>query len=915
MSEPATAEDRTERARRLLGRARGPLVAAAARVLAGNQPPDGIGLQLGRAHARAMDELLTELFDEALRAARAPRQGIALAAVGGYGRGMLALGADLDVRLLVRDLDQAAGVADALLYPLWDGGLAVGHQVVTADDLLRAAPTDLPSLTGLLDWRFVAGDAAVSDDLSAKAAEGVLSPSGLPDLLARLEKEVGARHRRYGGSVYLLEPDVRNGPGGLRDLDVARWAARARWGVRDFDGLVRVGVLVGRQLDAVERARERVWRIRNLLHARAGRRQDRLSFEEQEGLAGPLGYVEHDPGAADVGPAVERMMSDYYRAARTISRFRDLVLDTMRHDAAPALRRRRPASTDLGGGLALFDGEVTVTDHALLDRDPAVALRLVHEAVQRGVALRGSARAAIVHVAGDDAWAARLRESREAAELFVELVCSCRDTRLKRGSAMRELHDVGLLLAMIPEFAPVVGRVHHDTYHVYTVDVHSVAAVDRLGEIVRGDVVLDDESFGGRTPWAGSLACKIGSDIVQPKVLFFATLLHDVGKAIGRRDHSDRGAEMAAPILSRLPFDAHEIDEVAPLILHHLTMYHAATRRDVDDPATIDEFARVVKSREHLRNLYLLTVADLSTTSPTSMTSWKARMLDELFLATDQLLRGAPEDATAGPLAARRAEALALSMGPSAPAERNDERRAFLERFLTAMPSRYQLANPPAAMVDHAELVRAHLAGERRVTLGLVRSHLGEADELCVVADDRPGLLADITAAIAASKLEVLSAEIHSCNLSRALAVDIFWVQRVVEGSAGVERAVPKVERDLEALLGGSTSARVLVESRPRRRRIVGEPSIATKVLVDNRASSKHSVVEVVTRDRLGLLFELSHALHRLGLSISLAKIATEGTRVVDVFYVAEPDGKKVEPARAREIETTLFDLISTLDE
>jgi [protein-PII] uridylyltransferase len=364
--------------------------------------------------------------------------------------------------------------------------------------------------------------------------------------------------------------------------------------------------------------------------------------------------------------------------------------------------------------------------------------------------------------------------------------------------------------------------------------------------------------------------------------------------------------------LKRLPFDTHEIDAIAQLILHHLTMYHAATRRDVDDPATVDEFAAVVGDRECLRNLYLLTVADLSTTSPTSLTSWKARMLDDLFLATDELFRGAASQRGDGLLAARRREALRLAP---------DERRRFLERFMSRMPGRYQLAHPPAAVVDHAELAHAHLSSPRPVTVGLLRSHLGDADELCVVADDRAGLLADITAAIAGARLEVLSAEIHSCDLSlaeggarRRLAVDIFWVRHAVEGSAGVERAVPRIERDLEALLAGTTTARELVDRQSRRGRASGQPKVATKVLVDNRASSKHSVVEVVTGDRPALLFELASALHRRGVSISLAKIATEGTRVVDVFYVSEADGRKLDAARAGALQAAILDHITGSD-
>ncbi len=860
---------------------------------------DEIGLAMGRAYARVFDELLEELFAGALTAAGSAVEGIALAGVGGYGRAAVALGSDLDMRLLTADLDQARKVADALLYPLWDSGLSLGHQVLTIRDVLTAAAEDLPTATSLLDWRFVAGDRRLNDALLAESADGIFSLSEMPRFLERLDCSLAQRHRRFGGSVYLLEPNVKNGPGGLRDLDVAWWAARARWHVSAFDDLLRIGVLVGRQLRAVRAARELLWRIRNLLHQRAGRRQDRLGFDEQEGIAALLGYD------GDSRDATERMMSDYYRAARTISRFRDMMLAL----AAPVLIRRRHATIELGGGAQLFAGAVTLAESALLEREPIVALRLVDKAIAQRVPIRRSTRTAIINVCGDSAWAGRLREDPEAAQLFVELVQCCRETRLKQRSVVHELHDLGLLLAMIPEFGPVVGRVHYDTYHVYTVDVHSVMATARLAEIVRGDIALDEDE---EERWAGSLACQVASDISRPAVLFFATLLHDVGKAIGRMDHSERGAEMASAIVTRLGFLPADAADVGRLIEHHLTMYHVATRRDIDDPATIDEMAHAVRGREGLRNLYLLTVADLSTTSPTSMTSWKARMLDELYLATDvHLTSGGAKEGSL--LERRRNEAERLVSG---------EDWKFLREFLSGMPDRYLLATPAPRLVSHAQLVRTHLdQGNQEVSLGVVCSDLPGGSELCVVAADRSGLLADIAAAIAAAKLEVHAAQIHSCHFDvkegGSVAVDVFWIQHAVEGAPGVARALPKLKRDLCALLRWETNARDLLPSRSQRRwRMSGDPAVTNKVIVDNRASSQHTLIEVITRDRPGLLFALSEALHALGLSIAVAKIATEGTRVVDVFYVSEQDNMKVEQVERIElVRSTLLDLLAKMDE
>ena len=865
---------------------------------------EACGLALGRKNARILDDLLVALF-RALRAGQIPGasgsvipaaawDAVELAGVGSYGRGAVALKSDLDIRLLAKNVDKAAAVADALLYPLWDMGVAVGHQVVTVDDLIESARTDLPAATSLLDWRHVAGDEELGRSLRKRAAEGLFAHSELPRFLARLQEEVAQRHERFGGSVYLLEPDVKNGAGGLRDLDVARWAAKARFGAGEPEELVRIGALVPREAAEIIAASEMLFRVRNLLHAHAGRRSDRLTFDEQEAIATLLGYGE---GLE----AVEHMMSAYYRAARTISRSLDMILSR----AAPVLSRRKPRDEDLGSGVRLFDGSATVSDPELLRSDPALSLRLVSAAVERNVPILPYARDAVVRASADPAWGAELRAQPEAGPRFAELVATCRETSLRSGSVLRELHDTGLLLAMIPEFSPVVGRVHHDTYHVYTVDVHSVAAVDRLVSLVRGDLAAEFP-----------LACRLAAELVRPRMLFFATLLHDVGKAIGGTDHSQRGAEMAGAILRRIGLSSDDADEACHLIRKHLVMYHVATRRDLDDPATVRDFSRDVHGREGLRDLYLLTVADLSTTSPTSMTSWKARMLDELYLATDTALGGASADDT------RKMRALSevdreVDALPTANPQERAARRSFLAQFIGSMPERYLLANTPKAIVAHAELARTH--GASPASVALVPSRHPEAAEICVIARDRPGLLAAITAAIAASRLEVHAAQIHTRAVEGAdvQAVDLFWVRDRGEGVSGVARALPKLQRDLAAILAGEASPIELGRQRSAGQRIEkSSPKVKIQVAVDDRASPRHTVIEVVARDRPGLLFAISEALHGLRLSISVAKINTEGTRVADVFYVSEEGGAKVAPGkRSVEVQTQLLAALEGLEE
>lgn len=841
------------------------------------------GIALGRARADALDALLGGLFDQAILRTAVDTP-VALAAVGTLGRGAVALRSDVDVRLLVpsgqRHKDAASRVADALLYPLWDAGLTVGHQVVGASDLLELAQHDLATATSVLDLRRLAGDPSLLTEVEERAYGGLFSEGELGRFMQRLEEEAAARHARFGGSVYLLEPEVKGGAGGLRDLDIARWAARARFRTTVWSDLVLVGVLVPREAQEIARAEEFLWRVRNRLHAHAKRKSDRLTFDQQEAIAALLGYTPRGSESPEGRAAgAERFMQDYFGHARVVTRAREALVVR----ATPPRRRGKPVELDLGDGVRLFDGQVTV-DTSELIRDPALALRAYATCVTKKAPILPYARDQIARSAADAGWAERLRASPEAARLFVELLSTVPDVPLRRGSIAGELHEVGLVLAMIPEFQPVTGRVHHDVYHVYTVDVHSVAAIDCLRALCRGDLAHERP-----------LACRLAAEIARPSTLFLATLLHDVGKGYpdesgSRKNHSITGAELCEAILPRLGVAADEAAEVCALVREHLAMYHVATRRDLDDPSTTEDFCARVRGREGLRNLYLLTVADITTTSPTAMTSWKARMLDELYFAADATFAGTADRWGEERTARVKDAALALWAG----------KKPELDRFLQSMPDRYLLSNAPDAVGAHARVAIGR-ARPGTVAVELVPSRHPEVSEVCVVADDAPGLLARIAAGLTASRLEVLGAQVYSRKNERgeSEAVDLFWVRDGRTGGGGVAQAMPRLARDLDALLSGRIAAADLLRERigtssPWRER--PSPAIVTEVVVDDRASPRHTVVEVFAKDRPGLLYTLASALHELGLGIALSKINTEGTKVADVFYVNELDGSKVAP-------------------
>jgi [protein-PII] uridylyltransferase len=862
------------------------------------------GISLGRANAAFLDACFQSRFEAAAAIAKLPRNGVALAAVGSFGRGAVALRSDADVTVVVgtrAGAREARAFAEALLYPLWDATLQVGHQVLDVREAVALATSDLPTATALLDMRYLGGDPQLIPALAARAYEGLFGETKIAAFLERLDAEAAGRRERFGSSVYLLEPDVKSGAGGLRDLDGLHWAARARYprseasggaGVGAWRELVRIGVLVAREAHEIQTAEEFLWRVRNRLHARAGRKADRLGFDEQEAIAVAMGYGD------DRARAAERLMQDYYLHARAVMRARESLFRRLE----PPRRRPKTPPQDLGGGVHLYDGHVTIAGTAELHEDPAIAMRLYAASVRHGAPVLPFARDAVAREAGDLDWCERLRALPEAASIFVELLCHVPETKTRAGSMIGELHDVGILLAMVPEFLPVTGRVHHDVYHVYTVDVHSVAAVDRLRQLARGELAHE-------FPLASRLAAEIG----RPARLFLATLLHDVGKgwpdATGsRRGHSQTGAELCDKILPRLGLGSSDVQEARRLVVQHLLMYHVATRRDLDDSATIEEFCRSVPDRECLRDLFLLTVSDLSTTSPTAMTTWKARMLDELYFAAEAYLSRPRRRGEAGPRADEQ-RLVAIKESVHAAAKAGVRK---LDTFLDSMPERYLFANEPESIVVHARAVAERQGKAAQVER--VPSAQGGAAELCVVASDRPGLLASIAAAITANRLEVLAAQVYSRKVRgrhEVEAVDVFWVRDREGGIEGVEASLARLGRDLEGVCSGAVNPAELLASRvgsssPWRER--PSPAVPVEVIVDDRASPRHTVVEVFAKDRPGLLYTLAHALHDLGLSIALSKINTEGTRVADVFYVSELDGSKVSPGpRYKEIQEGLL--------
>lgn len=788
-------------------------------------------------------------------------------AVGGYGRRTLGLYSDVDVLFLCDDPTEpyVGVVTEAILYPLWNLGVEIGHAVRGVEETVDLALSDLRTATTLMDLRRIGGDASIVEELQREGRRRLFDPR-INDLLDQLAADTAERHERFGDSLYLLEPEVKHGRGGLRDLDVFRWAAHARWDARCAKDYVDAGVLLEREVEALDAATEMLWRVRNLLHVRAGRRQDRLTFADQEEISVSLGFVD------GIVLGVEQFMQAYYRHARVVAQTSERLLERARKRP----ERMRHEIIDLGDGTMLSDGEISFEKPERIADDPALPFRLYRQVVRRNAVPSPAARDVIARHAEKKEFRRAVALSEESIQLFLSLLTEVSAPSLRGGSVLTELHEMGLLVAVIPEFAPLTGRVHHDVYHVYTVDVHCIRAVDRLRALLRGENV---PSMG--------LAARLSAEAPRLLPIFVALLLHAIGKVRGGSGYAERGAEMVKPIAERLGLSPAEVEHVQFLIREQSTLYRFATQRDVHDPEVLEEALKLVENAERLRDLYLVNVCILSTTNPEAMTTWKARTLEDLYVGVSMAIEQGGITAPGRMAEAVRREVM-LSPGEGLTP-------AVLEAFLESMPDRYLLAHSVRAILDHARFSAE--AADREVAIRISTGPIENTYAIQVETDDRPGLLADLAAVLAGHRFVVADAEIYTRRVGdRVRAFDVFVVTRQGEQGAVLEPAfAERLERDVTRLLAGEATPDQFLKMNPgapswARRR----PDVPTEIVVDNEASSRFTVIDVFTKDRPRLLHDIARTLHAHGLSIALSKLNTEGERVADVFYVEVEGGGRV---------------------
>ncbi|GIW45113.1 MAG: bifunctional uridylyltransferase/uridylyl-removing enzyme [Candidatus Binatia bacterium] len=838
------------------------------------------GTAVVRAYTAAVDGLIQVLFDASLGEAqqRFPvlDQRFALVAQGGYGRAELNPYSDLDLLFLYPHKSEPLieYVAERILYTLWDARLTVGNALRNVRECLRLAANDFKVKTALLDVRFLCGDQTLFQEFARRMEKEVLNRD-VDRFFDSVLAEIAARHHRYGDSVYLLEPQIKEGQGGLRELHAALWLAKVKFKTNRLPELVQKGVLTEREQEEAESARDFLFRVRNSLHFLARGHQDQLTFEYQERIAPLLGF--HDTPNMK---GVEHFMRAYYMAAATLDRFAaDMIERCVRRPrsyfsifmARP--RRIRP-------GVTIAQGLLSIAGPELLQSDPSNFVRLFLDAQRHEVKIsRATKRVLREHLHWlDDHW----RSHPATVEAFFQIL---------RGrnvaETLREMHQTGVLGAFLPEFGALTCMVLHDVYHTYTVDEHSLRAVQELEWLRAG-------KYQDMVP----LLTHVMRDLDRVDLLLLGMLLHDIGKGRGG-GHCERGAAMCDAIAARLHLNPDDAAQLKFLVAQHLNMSHLAQRRDIHDPRLIIDFARRVETLDNLKRLYLLTFADMRAVGPKIWNSWHDMLLSELYLRTAEVFeREAFIEEDYRERAARvRQRVAAASTVPE----------AVRERFLRGMPDRYFLSTAEETILHHLELYRDFHDGEVVCSVRHFRERA--FSEWTVVTADRPGLFAMITGVLLAEGMNILTANIHTS--AAGVAVDVLRISHgdhpeTVLNPERWERA----EANLRAVLNGKLDVEDLVARARPRWTIVRRytPKVPTAIEVDNQVSEHYTVLDVYTHDRVGLLFTITNTLFHLGISIHLAKITTNVDQVLDVFYVTDSEGRKIlDPQELEHIRTVLL--------
>jgi [protein-PII] uridylyltransferase len=838
----------------------------------------------GRVVASALCDAVDEVVVGTAEAMSVATEGlaVAVAALGGYGRGLLNPGSDVDLLFVSengRSLPQEA--VGEYLRLLWDIGFELGHASRTFGECVQLGRNEHQAFTAMLDARFLAGEPEVFARFERTFRRGVARGNERA-LIAAIARNRELRHAQYQGRVGLLEPNVKEGPGGLRDVHDLRWANLIVGHRPSQDGAEHDGLLSPNQEKALDAAYDVLLRARNELHFCANRKQDVLDHALQAPMAAGLGYQD-----SDVGRAVEQFMQGYYLAAHQIKRLTDVALRTLLAEQRRSwwlldrVRQRALASGFVLRGRSL--GLPSRGRDGFFKADPLRLLSVFAEQQRLSVELDASCEAAITeHLGLIDA---NFRASPEGRRIFFRILGADRNV----AAALRHMHELGVLGAYLPEFGALSSLVQHDRYHAYTVDDHTLRAVEHLETLTRRMSVSP-------TPEEN-----VVTELEHPQVLYLAVLLHDVGKPFRRGDHAEHGAELVRPVAERLGLLPSERQLLMFLVRHHLLLSTLSQRRDMGDLAMLRDVAVQVPSIEHLRGLYLLTYADLHALNESVWTEWKGALLWDAYINLSHIIEGDSgtryERGAAEKVAQEAIRELSATFG-----------RERVAAHLEGMPERYILSHEVGEIGRHLASI-----GELDPAPCATWLEAGDAySTLTVCTRDQPYRLSQICGVISSADLNIIGARAYTRD--DGVVLDLFEVTEADDDRPRVSSGHQREVRDrLRAVLAGEISVGRLLEQHRRRwsRRWSKPGTHPTLVTFEDSVSRQHTVIEISAADRQGLLYMMTHTLSDLGLDIHTARITTEVDKAVNAFYVTEVgEGRVVNESRRTEIHGRLVESI-----
>ena len=840
------------------------------------------GYRAAAEQAFLVDQIVRLIFDHVTKklypvANPSTAERIAILAVGGYGRGEMAPHSDVDIAFVTpyKRTAWAEQVVEAMLYILWDLGLKVGQSSRSLDETVKLAQEDLTIRTALLESRFIWGDREIYEEASKRFWAEVVGKTA-PEFVRLKMAERDERHKRMGDSRYVVEPNIKDGKGGLRDLHTLYWIGKYVHRVRSPAALVDVGLLTADEYRRFRRAENFLWAVRCHMHDITGRAEDRLTFDLQSEVAARMHFSAR-PGRS----AVERFMQFYFLNAKTVGDLTGLFLAHLDDSLAKKGLRflpsisRRPRKLN---GFMLQRGRLALPNDDFFAEDPVRLIEVFQLADQFGLEIHPLTMRAAQRDARliDNA----IRRDPRANALFMEVLTSPRDPE----TVLRWLNESTVFGRFVPDFRRVVAQMQFDMYHHYTVDEHSIRAIGLLAEIEKGDLKADHP-----------LSTAIMRQIVSRRVLFVATLLHDIAKGRGG-DHSLLGAEVAVNLCPRLGLSAAETETVAWLVKYHLLMSATAFKRDLSDFKTILDFAQAVQSPERLRLLLVLTVVDIRAVGPGVWNSWKRQLLSDLFEATEEVLRlGHKQRGRDDRIAAKK--------------ETLEQRLALPKTAFAALakrlPGPYWIAEPD----DIIERNARHLLESGDTELAIDACYYPErgATLITVYAADHPGLFYRIAGAIHLAGGNIIDARIHTST--DGMAIDNFLVQDPLGRPFREQNQLDRLTRNIEEALANRSKLTARLDAKPKALRRADAFKIAPSVFIDNQASNRFTVIEVNALDRPALLNNLALALFQSKVTLHSAHIATYGERAVDTFYVTDLFGGKIESkSRLKTLETRLIE-------